>query len=298
MNKKCIVLLPTYNGEEYIEEQINSILMQKGVVVRLYISDDMSTDKTLDIIKKYNDERIKILPTVARMGSASQNFFRLIKDVDFSEGTYISFSDQDDIWYENKLQRAIEKIEEKEVDAYSSSVIAFWDNDKTQLIDKSFPQKEFDFLFASPGPGCTQVFKKSFMNIFKKKLLLNEKLSQKIELHDWVIYAYARSQGHKWFIDSYVSLSYRQHGNNEFGANSGLKTFLNRWARARDGWYGKQITYIAEFCHANNLEPIKYLTSEGYIGKVKLAFHAFKLRRKKSEALVLAFMLIIPGFKV
>lgn len=67
----------------------------------------------MDIINNYGDSRINILPEIGRMGSASQNFFRLIRDVDFDSFDYVAFSDQDDIWKLDKLNHAIIAIEEK-----------------------------------------------------------------------------------------------------------------------------------------------------------------------------------------
>jgi rhamnosyltransferase len=295
---RCVILLATYNGEKYIIEQINSIKKQKDVHTTVFVSDDMSTDSTLEILQSFKDDKFVLLDNVGRMGSASQNFFRLIRDVDFVDYDYIAFADQDDIWHEDKLARAIKEISEKGLGGYSSNVTAFWENGDKQVIEKSDPQKEFDFLFGSPGPGCTQVFTSEFLQDFKKTLINKDVLAKKIDLHDWLVYAYARTHNYKWWIDSKPTMDYRQHENNEFGANSGLKTFLSRWRKAREGWYGKQILTIASFCEVEESKPILYLVSSSYIDKVKLAFMSLRLRRKKSEAFVLALMLIIPGFKV
>jgi rhamnosyltransferase len=298
MKPKCAVLLATCNGEKYILEQINSILSQKGVDATIFVSDDMSTDSTLKILKSLKSNKLIFLDNIGRMGSASQNFFRLIRDVDFSDYDYISFADQDDIWHKDKLSKAIKAILEKGLGGYSSNVIAFWENGDKQVIEKNDPQKEYDFLFGSPGPGCTQVFTCEFLQDFKETLIKKERLAKKIDLHDWIIYAYARTNSYKWWIDSDSSMEYRQHENNEFGANSGLKAFLSRWRKAREGWYGKQILTIASFCEVEESKPILYLVSNIYLDKVKLSFMSLRLRRKKSEAFVLALMLIIPGFKV
>ncbi len=92
-------------------------------------------------------------------------------------------------------------------------------------------------------------------------------------------------------------MEYRQHLHNEFGANSGIKTFISRWKKARNGWYSSQILAISEFCNLLEVEPIRYLKSNSYLDKVHLALMVLKLRRKKSEAIVLALILLVPGFK-
>lgn len=297
---KYAVLMATYNGEKYLKDQIESILSQEDVDITLFVSDDNSTDATINIVKKYQEkyQNIILLPSCKRMGSASQNFFRLILDVNFDNYDYISLADQDDIWYSWKLKVAATTIKNKKLDGYASNVTAFWENGKQKLIDKSDTEVVWDYMFGSAGPGCTIVLPVKIANHFKYTLTNNRKLIQKIELHDWLIYSYIRANNLKWLVDQEPSMQYRQHDNNEFGANSGYTIFFNRWKRARNGWYGKQILYVSEFCNVTHLLPIQYLVSQGYLGKLKLALNTFKFRRKKSEAFVLSLMLIIPGFKI
>lgn len=297
---KYVILMATYNGEKYIKEQLDSILSQEDADITIFISDDNSTDTTINIVKAYQEkhQNIILLPVCERMGSASRNFFRLILNVNFDNYDYVSLADQDDIWYPQKLKRASSAIQDKKLDGYASNVIAFWENGKQRLINKSDTEVAWDYMFGSAGPGCTIVLPVKIANKFKKELIKNKTLAQKIDLHDWLIYSYIRSNKLKWWVDAKPSMLYRQHDNNEFGANSGYTMFVNRWTRARDGWYGKQILYVTEFCNAKHLKPIQNLTSRKYLDKLKLAYNLFKLRRKKSEAIILALMLIIPGFKI
>ena len=96
--KKILVLMSTYNGEKYVDTQIKSVLNQKNVNVKIYIRDDGSSDKTVDIIKKYNDERITFFE--GQNKGATDSFFELIKKapLDFD---YYAFCDQDDYWEDN-----------------------------------------------------------------------------------------------------------------------------------------------------------------------------------------------------
>lgn len=298
MSKKIAVLLASYNGTKYIKEQINSILNQKKVEVTIFISDDLSIDNTLEYLQNIypNEMRIVYLESNQKFGGAAKNFYRLIKDVDFSDFDYISLSDQDDIWYDDKLIRAISIIEKKQIDVYSSNVLAFWENGKEVLIDKSQPQKRYDFLFSSAGPGCTYVMKKRFLIDFKNKMFKKKSLLKKIDLHDWLLYAYARTNNYKWFVDIVPSMLYRQHSSNEFGANSGFETFKKRWIKARRGWYREQILYTAKFCDYENTIT-KCIDNNTFYDKLYLILNVFKLRKKFSEAIILFFILIIPGFK-
>ncbi|MCT7548139.1 glycosyltransferase [Aliarcobacter butzleri] len=296
--KKISVLLASYNGVKYIKEQIDSILNQKEVDVTIFISDDLSNDGTIQYLQDiYKDEkRLVYLKSSQKFGGAAKNFFRLIKDVDFSNFDYISLADQDDIWNEDKLIRAIEMIEKKHLDAYSSNVLAFWEDGKKILINKSQPQTKYDFLFSSAGPGCTYVIKKEFLIDFKSQMLQKELLLKNIELHDWLLYAYARANNYKWFVDNIPTMLYRQHSNNEFGANSGLKTFKKRWIKARNGWYREQILNTIDFCNYND-KITKAIKNNSLFDKLYLALNVFKLRKKISESVVLFFILIVPGFK-
>ena len=127
-------------------------------------------------------------------------------------------------------------------------------------------------------------------------MLIKNTLLEKIHLHDWLLYAYARTHNYQWYVDSEASMLYRQHENNEFGANSGIETFKKRWMKARNGWYRKQILNIADFCDYEN-KITKSIENNSFLDKIYLACNLFKLRKKISEAIVLFFILIIPGFK-
>lgn len=93
------VCIATYNGEKYIKEQLDSILLQLGMNDEVIVSDDSSTDKTLDIIKSYKDKRIKIFPN-NKFYSPIFNFENALKQ---AKGDYIFLADQDDIWLPNKV---------------------------------------------------------------------------------------------------------------------------------------------------------------------------------------------------
>ena len=182
-NTSCAVLLAAFNGEDWIEEQIESILNQKNIDVHIYVSLDISSDSTIEILNKIidKDKRVILLPYGEKFGNAAKNFYRLIKDVDFSNYDFISFSDQDDIWKENKLQNSCKAIREKNCDGFSSNVLAFWPNGKIKLIKKSQPQVKYDYFFESAGPGCSYVIKADLalnlidemLQIFPKNLILN-----------------------------------------------------------------------------------------------------------------------------
>jgi rhamnosyltransferase len=249
------VLMATYNGVEWIDKQIESILNQSAVNVILFISDDCSSDGTLEYVQKLSqlDKRIIILPKKQRIGSAGKNFYRLILDVDFSSFDYIAFADQDDIWNLDKLFMHIELFKKYNAEAISSNVLAFWPDGQKKLIVKSRSQKNYDFLFESAGPGCTFLLSSSLANQVKHYLINNE-FACHVSMHDWLIYAICRAYRKKWIIDSIPSVYYRQHQNNVIGANAGLKALISRLQRINNGWYREEVTLISKVVSTINYD--------------------------------------------
>ena len=299
MHKKIAVLLASYNGVKYIKEQIDSILNQKEVDVTIFISDDLSTDKTIEYLQDiYKDfKNIVYLPSGSKFGGAGKNFFRLIRDVDFSSFDFISFVDQDDIWYEDKLIRAIKTIEDKQLDAYSSNVLAFWEDGKEMIINKSSSQARYDYLFEAAGPGCTYVLKKDLAIFLQKFICENWEDVNKVELHDWFIYAFARENNYKWHIDEKPSMRYRQHTSNQVGANDGLKAKLKRLKKVFSSWYREEIIKIIKVLRLENKYKFsKYILNKSYLNNLLLLKYSFEFRRNKKEKLFLSLLILLGIF--
>lgn len=277
------ILLAAYNGENYIEQQISSILNQEKVNFKIFLSIDVSSDRTKEICENINSSNIEILPYGGIYGSAGKNFYHLINEVDFQDFDYIAFSDQDDIWKENKLERATNILKTAHADGYSSDFLAFWENKKKKSVKKSHPQKKFDFIFESAGPGCTFVITKRLAIEIKNKI---QSTSPQFlpHHHDWFIYAYARSCNFPWIIDDFQSVLYRQHRNNQIGVNHGLTQKIKRINMLIQGVYRKQILQILENI---NTEDKKY--------KMKIFKHPMECRRNPFEAILL-FIFLILGF--
>ena len=299
MHKKIAVLLASYNGVKYIKEQVDSILNQKEVDVTIFISDDLSTDKTIEYLQDiYKDfKNIVYLPSGLKFGGAGKNFFRLIRDVDFSSFDFISFVDQDDIWYEDKLIRAIKTIEDKQLDAYSSNILAFWEDGKEMIINKSSSQARYDYLFEAAGPGCTYVLKKDLAIFLQNFICDNWEDVNKVELHDWFIYAFARENNYKWHIDEKPSMRYRQHTSNQVGANDGLKAKLKRFKKVFSSWYREEIIKIIKVLRLENKYKFsKYILNKSYINNLLLLKYSFEFRRNKKEKLFLSLLILLGIF--
>lgn len=245
---RCAVLLAAYNGEKWINEQIETILKQIGVEVTLFVSVDFSTDSTLSMIKSWQakDDRVHLLPYGDRYGGAGRNFFRLIADVDTDSYDLVAFADQDDIWFESKLSFAWKKISLDECDVYSSDVLALWADGRTELVKKSYPQRKYDHFFEAGGAGCTYVFSSAVFKSVRRFVICNYDSCSELQLHDWLIYAYCREQKFRWFIDDRPTMLYRQHANNQMGTNNNLLTYWRRTSQVRNKWYLRQIMAIIQ----------------------------------------------------
>ncbi len=135
MNSVCIA---TYNGEKYIEEQLNSILSQIAADDEIIISDDGSTDNTLKIIQYIDDKRVKIIESGYK--NYKLNFENAISH---AKGDIIFLADQDDIWIEGKYQACLQALQHADLVCTNSKVV----DNNLNIIIPSF----FDFYHSGKG---------------------------------------------------------------------------------------------------------------------------------------------------
>lgn len=292
LNNKIGILLAAYNGERYITEQLQSILKQTFKPSKILVNIDQSVDRTFSIMQEYENKNpeIKIINTKRRFGSAAGNFINLLIYADLSDIDYIALADQDDVWKENKLERAIKKIEQG-FDGYSSNVEAFWEDGRKQVLVKNQPQKKLDYLFESAGPGCTYVMSKK-LALKLQQFLNNGYFNQLHNYHDWLIYAFARSNDFKWHIDSYPCVEYRQHDTNVFGANVGIMAFISRSKRVLSG---EGIDFSFRLMKELNVQDsfIQSLFPVSRINLFRLAFRAKLCRRRIRDQIYFFFACVL-----
>lgn len=283
---KIAVLLATYNGDKFLKFQLDSILNQKDVQVDVFISDDKSTDHTLEIIQSYCDQyqNVKLI-NHSRVGGPAKNFYFLINQLDIKKFDYITLADQDDIWPDYRLVRAIEQLQKHKADSYSSDVIAVDEHEKfLKIIKKSQPQKKWDYIFETPGPGCSFVMTSTFVDFLQSRLkddVLN------FPYHDWLIYALGRQAKFKWIIDDAPNLFYRQHQLNFMGANFGFQSRLKRLNRILFGDYYKELITLY-----NILNPER--NNLNFLRVWYFIFQFHHTRRKFRHALLMIpFLLIV-----
>lgn len=218
--EKVDILLATYNGEQYLREQLNSILSQSYSNFRLLISDDLSTDSTREILAEYveKDKRIIIFNQEKNLGVV-KNFEFLLKKV---ENKYYMFSDQDDIWKENKIEKSIQTLEETNSDLVYTDLEVVDENLNVTyesywklkgIYNKIKKYNNFESLYLNNFvTGCTILSKKEFI-----KEVLPLPNTSKFVLHDYWI-PLILSQKHKITYIEEPLIKYRQHKNNKVGS--------------------------------------------------------------------------------
>jgi len=294
MRPTIAVLLAAFNGTPWLKEQVDSILDQENVDLTLFISVDQSSDDTEAIVDQLaaTDARIKVLPHGKHFGSAGANFFRLFRELDFSPYDFVALSDQDDIWNLNKLSTAITALKVNDAQGYSSNITAFWPDGQKYFIDKSQAQVKWDYLFEAAGPGCTYVVTRALAIEFASFLKTQSEAVSQVQLHDWLLYAFSRAKGYPWYIDNKSSLLYRQHANNQFGANVGFSAFLMRAKKVLNGWGFDQSRAIARAIGLANHPFVENWSKGTRLGYLQLGLYCKQCRRRMRDKYLFLFACI------
>lgn len=205
---KISVCIATYNGERFIKEQLLSILSQLDDKDEIVISDDSSTDMTVDIIKSLNDKRIKLILN-GEFHSPIYNFENAIKH---ATGDYIFLSDQDDVWRENKIKIMLPFLEE--YDLVQSNAVVVDASLKVLKNDFFSPMMKKGLVshwFRNPYTGCMMAFHRRAL-----KYILP--FPNKLPMHDIWIGLCCDLFAKVYFLDEKMIL-YRRHGNNVSAAS-------------------------------------------------------------------------------
>ncbi len=235
---KLSIAMATYNGEKFIKEQLDSILNQTRLPDEIVISDDASTDKTVEILMEYKEKYPKFIKLILNKENVGfvKNFERAIMN---TTGDLVALSDQDDVWLPTKLEKECKVLEEnqdvgmvfcdlKVVDEKLNTIYnsfwkdKFWKNKswnmKGTLKGTSFFQKIF--IEGNRVTGCTITIRKEILG---KTLPFNDG----IQFHDYWIALVASTLSDVFAIDETLIL-YRQHGKNQIGALSKSKMKTNK----------------------------------------------------------------------
>ncbi|QIH39498.1 glycosyltransferase family 2 protein [Flavobacterium sp. Sr18] len=221
MESLVYILLASYNGAQYIEKQLDSIIAQTHTNWRLLIRDDGSTDSTLSIIKKYVniDNRIKIIDEdkAVKGNGACQNFAHLMEAAVAQDASFIQFSDQDDYWFSNKIELLLSTI----INSKSSMVYSdfLYADEKLNELPASVQKAKSSFAFPSFKNGIVQnhVYGCTMMidGILAKTCM---PIPEVAENHDYWIALVASGIGAKIHHLEKPLMLYRQHSNNVTGS--------------------------------------------------------------------------------
>lgn len=219
------ILLAVYNAEKYIKEQLDSLFNQTFQEFHILIRDNQSTDQTLSIIQKFLLDcpgRITLVRSPIHTGPM-ENFAALL---DLADSNYIFFSDADDVWLPQKMEKSLLKIKELE-DKYGKHTPALVHTD-LKVVDQDLETIHGSFwkyagLNALEGKGklITQLAQNSVTGntICANRSLIEiaRPIPKESIMHDWWIAIVASAFGVVGKIDEPMVL-YRQHGSNAIGA--------------------------------------------------------------------------------
>ncbi|MFV0148640.1 glycosyltransferase [Empedobacter falsenii] len=203
----------TYNGEKFVKQQIESILKQLDVKDELIISDDSSTDSTINIIEEINDSRIKLL----KNNKFKNPTFNMENALKFAKGDYIIMSDQDDVWTDDKVRVVLEYLQ---VYDYVVSDCYITDGDLNIKSETRFlkeaniaTNKYLALVRPTPYQGSCAAFNKK---VLEKSL----PFPKHIQSHDrWI--GYIASFFFKYKIIPEKLIYYRRHDNNVSTSSTG-----------------------------------------------------------------------------
>lgn len=236
MNKiNLAVLICTYNPNNYLIEQIESI-KKNYCYMPIYLSDDSIGNSNLNYLKSKYPSIFEFcyIRKGPRQRNASSNFLNSLNDIEFDDNIeWVFLSDQDDIWFDNKVESYLSII--NKLDSSKPQII-FSDS---LLIDKngkkiassffkyqglsSSIMKTDDILLRNCVQGATLCINKKMIDLINQSLMYKD--LDNIVMHDWWIAILAKYKGNWTFIDKPL-LKYRQHNNNVVGASSKSVSFF------------------------------------------------------------------------
>ena len=223
------ILLSTYNGATYLQDQLDSFVKQSHADWSLWVSDDGSIDTTPDIIQTFSNQigGKRVHQFAGPKKGFAANFFGLVCNPTIKADAY-AYSDQDDIWMVDKLERAARFLSSVPINTpalYCSRTLYVDKHDRSLELSQRYtrPAVFANALVQNIASGNTMVF-----NNAARSLLLKVDPHFDIDLHDWVTYILVTGAGGQVLFDQAPSVRYRQHSKNLIGMNVGIKAKIRR----------------------------------------------------------------------
>lgn len=305
MNDQVDVLLATCQGGCYLNEQLQSILAQTYPNVHVIIRDDLSSDQTMQIIKKWSQaypKQVTVLQSSCRLGIKG-NFSELMKQ---SRAPYVMLSDQDDVWLPQKIQSSLSTLKEMErrygyhlpllvhtnlkvVDQRLNGISpSFWRytglDPSLNTLNRILPQ--------NIATGCTMIMNRPLVD-------LATPVPKEAVMHDWWIAIAASCFGHIHHCHE-PSILYRQHGNNDTGATPySIWHYLKHHRKAKnpEQTYQQAAAFLSRYGRLLNPDQMNILKGFVELGRLpylKKQFHILKHQYLKQGLLRNIYFLLHP----
>lgn len=220
-----LVLMATYNGEKYLEQQLESLFNQNKINVEVLVRDDGSSDETQNILDKWQ-EKAELKWYTGKHLNVKYGFYDLMEHAAKTNHQYFAFCDQDDVWDEDKLFVAVEqlkKIEGNKPALYYCGQKLVDENLSLLDVHRLAPNRSnYARFMLNDAAGCTEVFNRVLLEKivqYKPKHLL---------MHDAWLVKVCLALGGEIMVDSNPHMLYRQHASNAVGLKHDLKSNLIR----------------------------------------------------------------------
>lgn len=302
---KIAVLLSSYNGSQFIREQLDSILRQVGVDISLFIRDDGSDDETATILMEYANVYMNIEVELGQNIGVFNSFLSLLQKAD-GHFDYFAFADQDDIWKEEKILTAIKQLKSfKNIQpAMYYGRLEFTDEFLNILGFSKIPRHTgfHNALVQNQATGCTIVLNR------KARDIICSNVPKWALMHDWWCYLVVSAFG-KVIYDEIPMIYYRKHGKNVTPATPVF--LLELWARVKrwlgDGRITKKVTDQAkEFQirfgnklsdeNRNLLNNYLNIRESGLIKRIGYTYNMPVKRNTAFDNLILKVLVILGKF--
>ena len=243
------VVMATYNGERFLKEQLDSLIVQKGVRVNILVRDDGSTDKTKTILEDYQSRGLLKWYTGEHL-NVQKGFLDLLKNA--PQADYYAFCDQDDVWDDDKLLAAVTELDEMD----NSKPAMYYCGQK--LVDEELELISVHSVYTQRNPhtnfffsnvaGCTAVFNRQLLDA------LNSAEPEFIHCHDNWAFKVCLALGGSYVVDPVSRINYRQHGGNAVGLNVGIKGRYRQVKRYMSIKLKKQCENLL-LCYGDRMTP-------------------------------------------
>lgn len=301
---RATIALCTYNGAQHLQAQLDSYLSQTHSNWDLWVSDDGSTDGTLDILRRFQAAQagrhsVHILQGPGQ--GAAANFLSLLCHPDLPTAP-TALSDQDDVWFPDKLARALRHLREgPELALYGAQ--SRHTNKNLKVIGGSrMPPRAPSFqnaLTQNIVSGHSATLSPAALHLIRRA-----GPPQGIAYHDWWLYQMVTAAGGTILIDRQPVLFYRQHQENVMGAHQGIRATLLRMRQVFGQTYGGWITTnlrelqkVSDLFTRENRQTIRFLNRVPPQPGLKrsTAFLRYKIHRQTRLATVIFYLAAACG---